>query len=265
MLPNSRLPYWENVRRLARLAELAYDRCGIAAEGVDCWHWKQDNAKGFCLSNRETVVVSIAGTNDMLDSSLNRHCWSEFAFHSIHVHGGFNVHAALVASALREYDFRGREVWLTGHSAGGAVAGILPFRPEFNLSYSKLHIVGFNAPKFVTSKSARFYQHSYHNICNPYDCVPDLPVRWWNGRNAINGWPSYSMVGRKYFVYPDGTVDTEASGVNRRIYRWSQLGAGLVANWTGLSRFQVVKNHIKRHHDISSLRESLEKVPEVAS
>lgn len=235
---------WQDYYRAAILAEFAYIDDLDQSCFRDHFHpFALMNARGFVLSSEETVCVVIAGSDDALDWHLNSRCESEATL-GIETHMGFTIHARLVAEAIRDYDFRGRSVIFIGHSVGGAVAGLLPAI----LGHRACRSIGFNAPKFVTSRDAANYPEDYVNVCDPHDIVPDQPLRWWNATAWFIGWPSYSHVGRRYYVLPDGRTDTEMSGINRRLVRWSMLAA------KGLWKAPQI---CREYHSMERLRKSI--------
>lgn len=192
-----------NAARLAPFACAAYNRPDLAANvdlieralDVAGGHWyrfRQRHVHGLIAETEDTAIVAIAGTDDRDDWRSNldygqrrlkyfakdQRVRIAAANERVAVHSGF-VHVAFHVFDMIRDSWAGilekPNIWLTGHSLGGAAASLLPVmwpgvRP---------HVVTFGAPRVVHRDSIDCLSietyGSHHRWVTIDDLVPQCP------------------------------------------------------------------------------------------
>jgi hypothetical protein len=156
----------------ARLLRCAYyDRDGIADLGFAV---VSELNVGFVqatlVEGQGQVVLVIPGTNDGALEWIftNFACWSWQRPDGTTCHSGFGRHAFRILEWLGARDFRPDLV--TGHSLGGAAAGIIAADLD-------LAAITFGTPRQVVGLSKPAYGHKVVNVLRTDDPVTGVP--WW--------------------------------------------------------------------------------------
>lgn len=150
------LPYSsETAGRLCRLAQLAYRSRATARAGgrrmglsLAKASWRNQGATHAAVwEDEKAVCLAFCGTNDWTDMLTNisvlplPHAWGR-------VHGGFlgalrRVDEEILAFIAGMMRARERELWITGHSLGGALAVLMAARlQEAELDVSGVYTFG---------------------------------------------------------------------------------------------------------------------------
>ena len=150
------------------------------------------NVTAAALIFDDHAHLSICGTNDRYDWALNLNR-NIVPIGICEGHEGFFDAARWISREVVGRGFGaflcGRKLYLGGHSAGGAIAEILPLinsdlRPEATYS--------FGSPKWCSTKtSAKYWSQSWrsHRFVMPSDPVPYTPLSLWR---SILGVPTFS-------------------------------------------------------------------------
>ena len=147
----------QNGAILSRYAELAYTPNKSLA--VDGWEsvdqWSHEGAHGFvCFSHPvkepPTIVVAIAGTDDWLDMRHDLNIQASRLASGPSVHRGFAAHCEHVVLGLKPFrslwSKDGANLWVVGHSLGGAAAVVLPLLATLPKA---CHVVTYGAPPAI--------------------------------------------------------------------------------------------------------------------
>jgi hypothetical protein len=186
---------------MLHLAELSYEEDGARLAGALASDYPRFQSLplrlGFVAGSNTEVVVAFTGSRDGLD-------WAANIVHQLvlgyggRVHKGFAVLAEQVAesvdAALADFRDNRQEVYLTGHSRGGALAALTASR----LHTARLAPTGvftFGAPRFGDSEFARKYLLTHFRIEDVSDLVPCLPF--------LSG---YTAVGTSLTILRNGAV-----------------------------------------------------------
>jgi pimeloyl-ACP methyl ester carboxylesterase len=87
-----------------------------------------------------------------------------------------------------------RRVIHTGHSAGGAIAGLMPLLLD---DHYRHYIVDFGTPRYLSTSSDRYYYpYPRMRFQEIYDIIPCIPLRW---RGPL---PGYRHFGDAFFTTP---------------------------------------------------------------
>lgn len=133
--------------------------------------------------HEQTLFIAYSGTED-LETWCYSVSYKSVSYYGYHMHEGFlqlalealtallrggELHRAITANGITE-------VVHTGHSAGGAVAGIMPLllaMPEFDTE-----VIDFGCPKYLQEHKATFAELPYRRtrFVNDLDLVPKLPL-----------------------------------------------------------------------------------------
>ena len=193
----------KNAARLAVFARAAYKSANLAREFVSesarrlDWtlaFWETENAAGLLVvygdeANRQ-AIVGVAGTDDRFDlrnnldvcpTRLGIFCrdagFPEPKCPLAQAHTGFLVHAGLVTRKLQQLEPRldqCRQVWLVGHSLGGAAASLVPYLwPEL-----APRVVTYGAPRVLARGSVEM-SFPYTRVVHIHDLVVEVPRLWY--------------------------------------------------------------------------------------
>ena len=186
--------------------------------------------------DRDTLYISYSGTED-LENWLYNISYKSVSYYGYHIHEGFLQLALEALTAL----LRGGELHRAiatngiksivhcGHSAGGAVAGIMPI--ILGLHEYDTEVIDFGTPKYLQEHQATFAELPYKRtrFVNNLDVVPKLPLL---GR--------YQHFGEKHDT-TDGSYKNYIQALRRFsllrevIDQHSMLRYGIAANLKGVS------------------------------
>lgn len=208
-LPNPSATELQNAARLAPFACAAYGCArsiglmeeALKAAGGEWNRFAERHVHGLVAETADTVIVAIAGTDDREDWRNNRdrgrYRLGTFAKdygvaineanRDVEVHTGFVQVAYLVYQELRHrwpMLHHKPNVWIVGHSQGGAGAALLPvIWPALGA-----HVVTFGAPRVVSWRSrldlsiASYKSHFRWVTID--DLVPQVPLFYRHPKTA---------------------------------------------------------------------------------
>ncbi len=188
--------------------------------------------RGYCrlFWNKQSVIVAFRGTRENVDWAISNFKAFPVALRDcenkgkIHVHRGFQQtldyrdkstklrSLDAIFKYLEEYELLGREIVITGHSLGGALAVL--FATKFRCMHPKIaenkicEVVTFGAPAVGLKKFKLFYgslNEKTMRVINKSDAVPFTPPAF------------YYHVGGEIWLQHDG-VSTKARWLVRLRY-----------------------------------------------
>lgn len=155
----------------------------------------------------QAVVMAIRGSDEPLDWVRNANLITRRVEHgdaAMYVHEGFWTSADLIwrSSDKVIYELiKTRQLYITGHSRGGAIAGILPIIWKCNPH----RVTTFGAPSFLRPGSIYPYD-KLRRYVNPLDPVPFVPKSYMHAgleryvtRNGLSDNPPVMMTVRRWF------------------------------------------------------------------
>jgi hypothetical protein len=154
---------------------------------------------------RKAATIAVRGTVDQVNWSLDEDTRgiTDTKAHIL-VHDGFDTVAKVVYADLKPHVKPDYAVYLTGHSLGGAVAGLLAIYLHED-GYKVAGVVTFGQPKFTNEAGVAEYGHlPILRVVDQNDVVPMLPDTTQGGQvrfahlgaelNILSG-PYYAFLG----------------------------------------------------------------------
>ena len=199
---------------LAAFADLAYLTAdeidgSEAVTGYTVLHLRNGNAQAFLAFTDDKAYLAIAGSNDGDDWRHNLNVVKiPINGDDAQGHQGVIAHAALLAEELNtnkqaEEICATRQVYLCGHSLGGAAAIVLPYLVEW---LDPRRTYTFGSPRCLGRRTAGVYPHGgVVRFVSLGDVVPMLPLpiryahlgdtRYFNTKGTFYGERMWSPVG----------------------------------------------------------------------
>ncbi|MCR9119356.1 MAG: lipase family protein [bacterium] len=248
---------WRQCLRLAHLARDAYhwtaDEPLEAPRRIDHADgelaiFRGAGAAAAILRQTNATIIALPG------SLAEPHDWiANFDTRQIKIpnlgrcHFGFWVYADalwrnFLAPQLQQHPPHDQPLYITGHSQGGAVAGLIAHLLT-RRGWSPRLTVSFGAPQFLHPEAARAYQPELIRFRNRGDIVPLLP-RSWRRR--------YADCGRTIDLPARSVCSLPRSSVCRAIKSAVAFSASLLASFT--------KQRSQRPHSIHSYINQLEAI-----
>jgi hypothetical protein len=163
------------------------------------------------------VHLVVCGSNDEYDWFANSNSRIRYVAKEkvIEGHKGFVDSANWLCREILGTGFRpalnGKKMYLGGHSAGGAIAEILPL---FDDRLSPSEVYTFGAPKWCVTDSVPVYLAQgwkTHRFVMSYDPVPYLPLTLWR-----------MLFMQRYFAHTSSGIEVAETGELRMCNRVSQ-------------------------------------------
>ncbi len=193
---------WEHTGDALWLSELAYGegystetlRQCAARNGYGFYAYFEDDNRApdsemLVVERSDRIVFAIQGTQGVHDA-LTDVAARQATWRGVKVHAGFYRQARglfpLVQRSLNALGVKDREVWLTGHSLGGAVSQILAvmlvdWYRDAGMTPPNLQIITFGSPRVGDGDWVRLYdrdrQLNWNTVrwVNQNDVVPNVP------------------------------------------------------------------------------------------
>lgn len=216
-----------NVYHLARAALAAYgDDAYSATPGIDACFSEHHtivtrDLRGYAAANDRDVVLAFRGSTEEREWTRGRH-FSLVPAGPGRAHEGFSRLLDSIWEPLLAilYDTRAteRNLWMTGHSAGGALALIATLRLE-HIGFQPAMTATFGSPRVLDAVAAASVETPVYRVENADDVVPHVP------------WPStggYAHAGTAVRLMPSGALAESrySERVARRIDRVNELFNG---------------------------------------
>jgi triacylglycerol lipase len=184
---------WSVIRSNAMLSRLAYETPNVIDTTARGWGYKtidvtvEGPMQAFVASNERCVVLSFRGT-DMnslrdwfIDAAAARRAVGRGMMHS-GFHRAYQSMAGRLAVQLDAHGARTKSFWVTGHSLGGALAGVFAYSNKFSpvrRSFEIERVMTFGQPLFVDGPLAAIMRKeflgSYFRVVNGKDIVARVP------------------------------------------------------------------------------------------
>jgi hypothetical protein len=146
------------------------------------------------------IVIVIQGTNDLKTVLHDGMIWkTSEGLEPFKFHAGFNRIASKMADFLIDWDIvTSRRLYITGHSAGGAIAQILAYHLEIRHDIEVEKVYSFGAPMITTHSHACRLQAGHiakkiYNFMLEKDEVTDVPV-------GLPFFYDYQRIGRLFWL-----------------------------------------------------------------
>lgn len=230
---------------VARLAESAIGRYR---------YYEAANVSAGALIFDDHVHLCVNGTDDDYDWAINKKRSLTRVEH-LEVHQGYWDAAGWIVREIVRSEFltmaAGRRIYLGGHSAGGAIAEMLPVR---DMRFKPHQVFTFGSPKWCSRLSAALYSAfpwETYRFTMSGDPVPYLPL---NGWRQLLGRPGFAHTAPGMEVSDDGDVlSVDGMTMARRIYCTARHvyrhGLFGVLSSIGNLRKTITDNHgIERYH-----------------
>lgn len=180
---------------------------------VNVTTFNKGGTQAFLAEFDDFAVLTFRGTEYSVwrDIWTDLQCWTK-KFHGINVHYGFaKALEKVLPQVSNSLDMvRGKKIYFTGHSLGGALAQLMA------LEYNPECVLTFGAPRVSGGhKFEQFFNYiDFHRVVSSWDVVPHLPPRipFWGYKHVgiPTGIRSYSKMPLKahsMFNYMGGVSD----------------------------------------------------------
>lgn len=129
---------------------------------------------GLVLNHNNQLIIAFCGTDDLNDWLTNIDV-GQAPGHCGYVHSGFFAAEKSIIKTIIKWikEDNPSWIWLTGHSAGGAVAILLA--DSLSKKYPNLSVYTFGAPKVCNKLAAKNYKAMAYQYFNEFDPIPLLP------------------------------------------------------------------------------------------
>lgn len=207
--PDKAKPYWE---------KLGYRWSFYEEEGAQC----------YLLENDNHIIVAFRGTEPKEFSDIKADLKFLKTYHRGEgkVHRGFMIEVWKLADSLTKHIYQtSKQVYITGHSLGGAMATLYstfcrPQRPPIVYTYG--------APRAGNIEYCTKYPNELYRVVNNNDMVPTVPP-------SLVG---YRHVGEVVYINHYGNV--------RNLTPWQKFKdkwRGHMAAWRKLEFFDSIRDH----------------------
>ena len=184
---------WSVIRSNAMLSRLAYETPAVIDSTARRWGYNtidvtvDGSMQAFVASNDNCVVLSFRGTDLkslkdwFVDAAAARRAVAGGMMHSGFLRA-YQSMAGRLAVQLDAQGARSKSFWVTGHSLGGALAGVFAFSNKFSPvrgSFEIDRVMTFGQPLFVDEPMAAVLRKEflgrYFRVVNDKDIVVRIP------------------------------------------------------------------------------------------
>jgi hypothetical protein len=165
----------------------------IQNEKEDVFNIKETNTQGFLALNDKQIIISIRGTTNLPDwgNNLNaKHV--PYSFGPGHVHEGFYKAFLSIKEKISDYfddNGQNKEIFVTGHSLGGAVATLIAAYLHAEKKSNKIILYTFGSPRVGDRVFAEHFSKAAYFPCfrivNNNDIVTKVPLPYMDLRPQI--------------------------------------------------------------------------------
>lgn len=171
----------------------------------------------------DTLFVAYSGTEDpeywIYNADTKTAFYKGYTFHhglflmALEVYKG--IRDELEASVYHDHRSPIKRLIHSGHSAGGAIAGMMPLIFD---DYKRHHIVDFGTPRYISTDTDRaYYPYPRLRFQEIYDIVPCIPLRW---RGPL---PGFRHFGDVVYTTPKHKVIPKLPWYRPAVLAWKYL------------------------------------------
>lgn len=147
---------------------------------------------GYVASNEESIILSFRGTQnnwnsfdsfvDSISQWMTNLDFQQIVYNNFRVHRGFNeeINSSIheIVKLLKRHDIDKKELIITGHSAGGAMATLAGHRlyELGKINKNSCQVISFSSPKVGDSNFVSRYPLSLIRVESKNDLVPFFPL-----------------------------------------------------------------------------------------
>ncbi len=180
---------WQNALSLAVASEFAYQKNTLVLENAaksdwgfeGCQLFNVNETQGFIAWDGKVVLLSFRGTEKNLADWLGNLSVAAQDSPYGRIHSGFanafQQAKGTVDSILNRIQATQKQLWITGHSLGGALAVIAG--AAYQRDHSIAGVYTYGQPKLAVSGITDLYHSKldgrYHRFVNHQDVVPQVP------------------------------------------------------------------------------------------
>lgn len=168
------------------------------------------NLFGFILESDNTIIIAFRGTQTEREWILDFHIQKikfPYVTQECHIHEGiFHIYQSCRDTILTQLNTlsTSREVFITGHSLGGALSTLLTLDCIHSTNFTNISHCNFASPKVGDAHFKNLFQDvvtTSLRFVNIYDIIPLLPPSY------IKNKPTYSHTKEiKSFAYDAGSL-----------------------------------------------------------
>jgi triacylglycerol lipase len=169
------------MRHLAIMSNAASDAYLSAPETDWSCDWQlvsKDGSECLMITDSRVTILAFRGTSDFRDCRTDADARKLFFDGIGHIHAGFgHSWRSLEHSVLKAIPVKTQELWITGHSLGGALATVAAqaLNPLFNIR----RVVTFGSPRVCGPETAHSvnwnFRDKIYRVVHSNDIVPRVP------------------------------------------------------------------------------------------
>jgi triacylglycerol lipase len=176
-----------------------------------------DGAQAHIAANEERIIIAFRGTEptEWNDIKADLNAFHEDGFHKGFLHEFKKLQPAIQdrLEKLASKHEKPRQLFITGHSLGGAMATVAAFYyPEAEYVYT------FGAPRACGWKRSKVFPVPHIRVVNNNDVVPKVPFAWLG----------FKHTGELHYMNFYGNV--------RKMTKWQRFKDGWRGRWRALKK-----------------------------
>lgn len=260
---------WPVADSLGQVCKLAYASQTEVNKTLSGWgfatvaHFPKASLYAFVASDDRTVLVAFRGTDDLKDWLVNTDVAPQVVAHGI-IHRGFYQGMKMlypdVTAAISAQGGKKKNVWVTGHSLGGALAVAFAYESLAEGKFKPSGVVTFGQPLLADSALGSY-------LCSQ---LGGNYVRFVHGRDIVTRvLPGYVHCGKLVWMH-DGKVDRETRPAHARLASDSQSAMHPELEPLSTAEFESLRQGIHdlrqagKTFDLSSVRSYEERLVALA-
>lgn len=175
---------WNMAIFLGEMSSLSYKSYAEIKNNLGKYHLKpfyeisgSKDTHGYMAYNDSIIVIAFRGTNSLQNAKTDLNVLPRCIYPSMLVHGGFLAALNTVYSNVKEElqkipNFNDKQLYITGHSLGGALASLLAFRLKLVHYIAHPTLYTYGCPPFAYSKYVSFVRDKFKTYNFALCCDP---------------------------------------------------------------------------------------------